>query len=301
MHDEPPVSTPIPPREREARHGPSDATPPPLPPRRNPHRDWAAPPPWAAGEVDDDRFPRDPRVADPASRGLADSAAARFAGPDPDALEMMPARYEHPPARVAQVAGSGAAASAQRTDADPAPPPRDTARRPATGQAHRGGTPDPEEIFGPAWERPQRYEAYPTLRARFGLPTLGGISRIGIAAISLLMAAAFLFFVGPMLLGMGGKDTGASQTPEATIAVATATPEPTPVPEPTPQIYVVAKGDTILKIAKKFGVTAEQLMAANPKIKNPDKIKIGDEIIIPVPTTDTVPDAGGGEEITSAP
>ncbi len=37
----------------------------------------------------------------------------------------------------------------------------------------------------------------------------------------------------------------------------------------------------MLKIAKKFGVTMEALLAANPKIKNPNKIGIGDEITIP--------------------
>ena len=32
--------------------------------------------------------------------------------------------------------------------------------------------------------------------------------------------------------------------------------------------------------------TIEQIMAANPKIKNPDRIAIGDEITIPVPEDD---------------
>ena len=43
------------------------------------------------------------------------------------------------------------------------------------------------------------------------------------------------------------------------------------------------------KIAKKFDLTVEQLMAANPKIKNPNKIDIGDEITIPVPEPETGP------------
>jgi hypothetical protein len=42
--EEPPVSKPMPPREREPRHAPGTDTPPPLPPRRNQPRDWAAPP-----------------------------------------------------------------------------------------------------------------------------------------------------------------------------------------------------------------------------------------------------------------
>ena len=43
------------------------------------------------------------------------------------------------------------------------------------------------------------------------------------------------------------------------------------------------------KIAKRFGVTVEALTAANPQIKNPNKIKVGDQITIPVPVQD-----GGG-------
>ena len=35
------------------------------------------------------------------------------------------------------------------------------------------------------------------------------------------------------------------------------------------------------KIAKKFGLTVAQLEAANPQIKNPNNIKIGDKINIP--------------------
>jgi LysM repeat protein len=49
------------------------------------------------------------------------------------------------------------------------------------------------------------------------------------------------------------------------------------------------------KIATKFGVTVEALLAANPQIKNPDRIKIGDEITIPVPVED---DALGGDDGT---
>ena len=54
-------------------------------------------------------------------------------------------------------------------------------------------------------------------------------------------------------------------------------------------VYIVAKGDTISKIARKNHVTLEALLAANPKIKNPDRIKVGDAITIPIPE----PDSGG--------
>ncbi len=59
------------------------------------------------------------------------------------------------------------------------------------------------------------------------------------------------------------------------------TPAPTPVPEPTAQVYVVKSGDTLSKIARSFGLTIEQLREANPAITDPNKIKVGDEIIIP--------------------
>ena len=144
---------------------------------------------------------------------------------------------------------------------------------------------DPNELFGPAWERPHRYEAYPSLRTRVGLPAVGGIGRIGLGALALMVAALALFFVGPMLLGIGSDETrnpggGGAATP---IAESTATPEITPVPAPTPQIYVVRKGDTMSKIAKKFDLTVAALVAANKQLKDPDKISIGDEITIPVP------------------
>ena len=45
----------------------------------------------------------------------------------------------------------------------------------------------------------------------------------------------------------------------------------------------------MLKIAKKFGVTMEALLAANPKIKNPNKIGVGDPINDPGARA---PDAG---------
>jgi hypothetical protein len=148
--------------------------------------------------------------------------------------------------------------------------------RPPTAQ-------DPQELFGPAWEAPRRYEAYPSLRTRMGLPRVGGLPKVALWGILLLLVALLLFLFGPSLLGLAGGDGGAaSPTPSATVAI-TPTPVPTEPPAPTPQVYVVAKGDTMSKIAKKFGVTIEEIMAVNPKIKNPDKIGIGDEITIPLP------------------
>ena len=117
------------------------------------------------------------------------------------------------------------------------------------------------------------------------LPSFGGISRIGVAAVAVVLAAVVLFFIGPMLLGIGGSNPGGGGAPAASQPAEELTPTPIPTekPAPTPQVYTVARGDTMLKIAKKFGVTMEALLAANPKIKNPNKIGVGDPINIPVP------------------
>ncbi len=367
VREEPPQGRPLPPPEREPRRTTSETPIPADPPRRPPHRDWAAPPPWAgedaaaaglagaaglaagaaaAGTFDaddaryvpargddrygppheDDRYapPRDPaptpatpvRDADypVESRGLAGSAAHRMAGPDPD--EPVPARptggYADDDlddwaagAAGAAVAGSAAAARATPPPSRREPAPRRDGRTGDRGTPGRGEpTPrgpvgqDPNELFGPAWERPRRYEAYPTLRTRIGIPALGGLPKVAIWALVLLLAAFVLFLFGPSLLGIGGKadngGVGGSPTPVATEET-TAEPSPTEPPAPTPQVYVVAKGDTMSKIANKFGVTVEALLAANPQIKNPNKIKIGDQVTIPVPVQDG---ALGGDDGT---
>lgn len=52
------------------------------------------------------------------------------------------------------------------------------------------------------------------------------------------------------------------------------------------QVYMLAKGDTLWMIAKKFGVTLEELIKANPQIKDPNKVFPGEEVNIPLPVTD---------------
>jgi LysM repeat protein len=85
--------------------------------------------------------------------------------------------------------------------------------------------------------------------------------------------------------------------------VATATPRPTEPPAPTPQVYTVRQGDLLSKIAKKFDVTIEDLLKANPQIKNPDRITVGDKITIPVPQPDTgfPQDSGAVEGASTTP
>ena len=73
----------------------------------------------------------------------------------------------------------------------------------------------------------------------------------------------------PALLGIGGGGApSASSSPSQPIATPSA--EITPVPAPSAQVYVIKQEDTLSKVAKRFGITIEELLAANPEIKNAD-------------------------------
>ena len=50
--------------------------------------------------------------------------------------------------------------------------------------------------------------------------------------------------------------------------------------------YVVKSGDTLSKIATRNGITLAQLLQLNPKITNPDKIKVGDVVNVPDTSTE---------------
>ena len=51
--------------------------------------------------------------------------------------------------------------------------------------------------------------------------------------------------------------------------------------------YKVKAGDNLSKVAKRYGISLAQLLKANPQIKNPDKIKVGQLINLPDTSTDT--------------
>ena len=52
------------------------------------------------------------------------------------------------------------------------------------------------------------------------------------------------------------------------------------VTENSKKIYVVAKGDTPVSIAKKFKITSDQLLTAN-NIEDAHKLKIGQKLVVP--------------------
>ncbi len=280
---------------RPRRHDPIEELP---PIRRNPPRDWAAPPPWASGGPGSSQTSAsrpgargDTPIAPDflagrtdESRGLAGSAADRLVGTPSYPDDARPGRHEAPDDdRDDELATLvGGRRPLDRPDVEHLPPSRG-ARRPtvsSTRTHQRERERERDAIVGPSWERARRYEAYPTIRSRAGLPAL---PRLAVMAGALVIAAVALFFL-PALLGVGGgdDDDGPTSAPSASQAAPSASVAPTAPPEPTPQVYLVKAGDTLSGIATSFDLTLEELLAANPQITDPDKVAINDEIIIPV-------------------
>lgn len=81
-----------------------------------------------------------------------------------------------------------------------------------------------------------------------------------------------------------------------------AAPTPMPAPEPATTEYVVVRGDTLGKIAKRNGVTLKTLEEANPGVV-PTRLKVGEKLSIPAasstPNASTSSDTNTGEEIYS--
>jgi LysM repeat protein len=118
----------------------------------------------------------------------------------------------------------------------------------------------------------------------------------GIALLLLVVCAVlFVLFGGGTALGLGGT----SSTPTATRTLRTQTPAITilPVtlvpPSPTPTVpttrYRVKAGDSLLEIAARYKVSVQAIKTAN-NLKD-DTIRVGDELIIPLPTPTPQPGA----------
>jgi len=87
------------------------------------------------------------------------------------------------------------------------------------------------------------------------------------------------------------EDVEANPTPAEEPTEAPAEPTSTPIPAPTAtpaslgQTYTVQAGDIPVTIAEKFGITVEELLAANPGI-DPRGLQVGDVLIIPAPSAE---------------
>ena len=155
--------------------------------------------------------------------------------------------------------------------------------RRASGDAPTATLPDPlpdARIVGQATARPSgnRYivqagDNPSSIAAQFGITVEELLAANGITDPTGL-------FAGQELIIPGGG------TPLPTPAP-TEEPPPEDTPVPTQraegQVYIVEEGDIPETIAAQFGITAEELMAANG-ITDPTSLFIGQELIIPTPT-----------------
>lgn len=55
--------------------------------------------------------------------------------------------------------------------------------------------------------------------------------------------------------------------------------------------YIIQKGDTLTKLASKFGVPLADILSLNPSITDPDKIKTGDVLALPEAAENNEPQA----------
>jgi LysM domain len=263
---------------------------------RRPEREWASPPPWGADQEgaepepdldDQDATAPPPFLADRgtsdrtgAGAGAEDRAAAAAAGAAAGGLAAgatagatashRPPQYPEPDLEVEEEIATRYAPDGRRS----------TDRR----RDRSGGT----AVGGPSWEAPRRYEAYPAIRSPRSMPSL---SPLLLAVAALVIGALALFFIPPLLLGLGGSSSP-TPTPGASASAGVASPtvaaSPSAAPSTGPTTYSVKQGDTMTSIARAHGVDVNALIAANPQIKNPNSLSIGDQLTIPTPSPSVI-------------
>ena len=275
---------------------------------RSSSRDWAAPPPWAVdasavagtagGSSDRSESSSGSTSSGTAAKAVgvgAGLAASRWlADGSTDAGDSDYAESGSPAGTTGHDAGATSTTAGVAPDDElaglvsrsrPASSRARTTSKASAGQAKaaqaKAGRRPPSEDGGPSWERPKRFEAYPTLRTRVGFPA---VPRIILALAGLALAAFIVFMVPSLFFSGGDQGTGGQATPSPS-SIGSASVAPTPIPAATPLTYTVKAGDNLGKIAKKFGVTQKEILTANPKIKDANKIAVGQVIIIPAAAT----------------
>jgi LysM repeat protein len=284
--------------------------------------DWTAPPPWgsAAGPAasgSEDAPPSGPDELDagftePEGAGSVPADATAFTADVPQPPDDTPAFLVGRPSRPAPAPNPiedepwSSMDDADLAVEEPQPARRPVAapRRmpvgyapvaPSKGDSRAGSSRQGRvDASAPSWEQPRHLEEYPTLKSRGAV----GIPRVAVYALIVLFVGVGLFAAPFLLRGLGGGGEEASPTP-APSASAGPSEEPSPTPVPTPEqvVHVVKSGDTLSTIAATYGVTVDDILAANPSIKDPNKIAVGDKIVIPQPVPSEIVD----EEITPVP
>jgi hypothetical protein len=145
--------------------------------------------------------------------------------------------------------------------------------------------------------------ALAALLAGVSLAAEGDLS-VGLGGASSSAPAATAGAAGPAA-SSGGSVAAASlapatpaATPVPTPAPSVASPTPASTPAPKPKkyagltacpgvddcyIYVVKRGDTLAAVAARYGLTLDEVLARNPKIRDPGLIVLGQKIRMPTP------------------
>ncbi|MFV1858701.1 MAG: LysM peptidoglycan-binding domain-containing protein [Anaerolineales bacterium] len=134
-------------------------------------------------------------------------------------------------------------------------------------------------------------DAYRRRRERM-VPFLLGALAVVLLVVGLFMVVIWFTGDSPPALPAFLRSDTETPAPTSTPQPATATAEPsvtlepseTPTPE-GPLTYVVEEGDSLASIADQFGVTIDQLIAAN-NLVDPNNIGVGSQLIIPDPDAD---------------
>jgi LysM repeat protein len=150
---------------------------------------------------------------------------------------------------------------------------------------------------GPGMNAPRRRSF-----ARAVLPWVLGAAVVLTLAVTGGLLAAYLVANARAVPPPVGLATLPPATSGATIAPSGVTPAPTlstsqprrtptsviDTPGPTPIVYVVQPGDTITKIALRFGVLPDDIIALN-HLTNPNLIVPNQVLLIPVPAPSSPP------------
>lgn len=138
---------------------------------------------------------------------------------------------------------------------------------------------EPREAY-----RPWRNRDGKSDRGRSALKQLGILVGIN-AVVALVISVIVTLTLGPRVARAPAPPPTATQ--EAAAAQATRTPTPAPGEE---TVYVVKPGDSLSAIAFQYGISLEELMAAND-LTDPDVLYVGQRLVIPVPGSVSVPSA----------
>ena len=100
----------------------------------------------------------------------------------------------------------------------------------------------------------------------------------------------------------GTQTPTSTSTPRPTATPAPYTPAPTATPTvtPTPIVHAIARGETLLAIANKYGVSVAAIQDANG-IADPRLLQVGQQIFVPAPTVVVEAVAGASPTPVSTP